>query len=90
MDVRDDPAVAILVDLLELDDLALDQIPERLPGDVAERLGFFGGVDAVEPDLLRRWRGGVGRPQSGYKKGSMKQNRPNGRRHRVPVWGVMP
>ncbi len=51
MDVRDDPAIAVLVDLLDLDRLALDQIPEGLPGDVAERLGFLGGVDAVEPDL---------------------------------------
>ena len=51
MDVRDDPAVAVLVDLLDLDRLALDQIPEGLAGDVAECLGLLGGVDAVEPDL---------------------------------------
>ena len=37
LDVRDDPAVAVLVDLLDFDRLALDQIPEGLPGDVAER-----------------------------------------------------
>jgi hypothetical protein len=46
-DVRDDPAVAIFVDPLDLDLLALDQIPEGLAGDVAERLGLLGGVDAV-------------------------------------------
>ena len=51
MDVRDDPAVAVLVDLLDLDDLALDQVTQGLAGDVAERLGLLGGVDAVEPDL---------------------------------------
>ena len=51
MDVRDDPAIAVLVDLLDLDRLVLDQIPESLPGDVAERLNLLGGVDAVEPDL---------------------------------------
>ena len=34
-DVRDDPAVAVLVDLLDLDDPALDQIAESLAGDVA-------------------------------------------------------
>ena len=36
-DVRDDPAVAVLVDLLDLDDPALDQIAESLAGDVAEQ-----------------------------------------------------
>ena len=51
MDVRDDPAVAVLVDLLDFDRLALDQVTEGLPGDVAERLGFLWGVDAVEPDF---------------------------------------
>ena len=51
LDVRDDPAVAVLVDLLDIHNLALDQIPEGLPGDVSERLGLFRGVDAVEPDF---------------------------------------
>ena len=51
VDVRDDPAVAVLVDLLDLDDLALDQLAQGLPGDAAERLGLLGGVDTVEPDL---------------------------------------
>jgi hypothetical protein len=32
-------------------DLARDQIPEGLPGDVAERLGLLGGIDAVEADF---------------------------------------
>ena len=45
------PAVAIFVDPLDLDGFALDQVTEGLPGDVAERPGFFGGVDTVEPDL---------------------------------------
>ena len=51
MDVRDDPAVAVFVDLLDVHDLALDQITEGLPGDVPEWLGFLRGVDAVEPDF---------------------------------------
>jgi hypothetical protein len=51
MDVRDDPAVAVLVDLLDLEDLAFDQVAESLAGDVAERLGLLRGVDAVEPDF---------------------------------------
>ena len=53
MDVRDDPAVAVLVDLLDFALLAFDQVADGLPGDVAERLGFLGGVNAVEPDLQR-------------------------------------
>ena len=45
MDVRDNPAVAVFVDLLDFDRLALNQLTESLPGNVAERLGFLGGVD---------------------------------------------
>ena len=51
MDVRDDTAVAVLVDLLDFDRLTLDQVTQGLPGDVAERLGLLRGVDAVEPNL---------------------------------------
>ena len=36
MDVRDDPAVAVLVDLLDFDRVALDQVTQGLPEDVAE------------------------------------------------------
>jgi hypothetical protein len=47
MDVRDDPAVAVLVDLLDFDCLALDQIPEGLPGGVAEKDSPVNGTSAT-------------------------------------------
>ena len=51
MDARDAPGAAVIVDFLDVNDLALDQIAEGLPGDVPEWLGFLGGIDAVEPDF---------------------------------------
>ena len=42
VDVRDDPAVAVLVDMLDVDDFALDKVAPGLPCLGAERLAFSG------------------------------------------------